>query len=137
MCKIRMMCLYVLLAGNINAADMLNGLLDQVSGLFVSSAVGLIERDPESGVFEEIVHAERLINRVPNQAVLEPKVMIDGMQYVKLSDINKIIESRGNQVTYASYVLSVLKKCREGDGKAIATVIASLLATHGLIKLFI
>ena len=97
-----MICLYVLMAGHVNAADMMNGFLDQLGGLFVRSAERVIVRDLESGVFEEIAHVERLIDRMSDEVVREPKVMIDGMQYVKLSDINKIIESRGNQVTYAS-----------------------------------
>jgi hypothetical protein len=137
MLKIRMMCLYVLLAGNVNATDIMNGLFDQVSGLFVRSAVAVIERDIEAGVFEEIGYAERLTDRMSDEVVCEPKVMIDGMQYVKLSNIDKIRRDHESQVTYASYALSVLKKCTEGDRKAIATLVTSLLATHGFIKLFI
>lgn len=130
-------CSSILLAGDSNAADIMNGFLDHVSGLIMQRAAEVVERDPESGVFEELVHAERLINRAPNEAVHEPKVMIDGMQYVRLSDIDEIIENRENQITYVSHVLSVFKKCGEGDRKAIATVVALLLATHGFIKLFI
>jgi hypothetical protein len=127
MCKIRMMCLYILLAGNVNAADMLNGLLDQLGGFLSRRAERVIERvidhDIESNVKEEIV---LLNNTLPSE------LTINGKRYVEAP-----VEALKNQESYFLDVMFVLGKCRKGDLKSMSVVGMAFMSMYGVIRLFV
>ena len=135
MLKIRMMCLYVLLARNVNAADIMNGLFDQVSGLLVHRAADVIARDLEANLSRanEEENAKLLGKIVLYADLIETK---NGIIAVPKSEA-KIVQQEDEAFRIQSILWDTCQNIKKGDVKTLLKIAIIILAGHGTFRLFI
>ena len=138
MLKIRMMCLYVLLAGNVTAADIMNGLFDQVSGLLVHRAADVIARDLEANL--------PLINKARMDS--HEEVVCDSLLHIKILKKNgkrlflteevssASVQQEDEPFRIQSFLWDICQNIKRGDTKTLLKVAIVVLAGHGTIRIF-
>ncbi len=139
MLKIRMMCLYVLLAGNVNAADIMNGLFDQVSSLIMRRAEREIERDLEANL--PLINEARMDSHeeVVCDSLLHIKILKkNGKRLFLTEDVSSAsVQQEDEPFRIQSFLWDICQNIKKGDVKTLLKIAIIILPGHGTFRLFI